>query len=89
MQKFPGEVPWDRTPLLSTLARQVGEDSGEPDAVIVFDPSAFPERGTKSVGVQRQWCVRLGKVDNRQVGVFMDYVPRKGHAPVILHAARI
>jgi SRSO17 transposase len=35
----------------------------------VFDPSAFAKKGTKSVGVARQWCGRLGKVENCQVGV--------------------
>ena len=30
----------------------------------------------------RQWCGRLGKVDNGQVGVFMAYVSRHGHALV-------
>jgi SRSO17 transposase len=82
LQKFVGYVPWDDKPLLATLARQVGEDLGEPDAVIVFDPSAFPKKGTKSVGVARQWCGRLGKVENCQVGVFMAYVSRKDHAIV-------
>jgi SRSO17 transposase len=82
LQKFVGFVPWDHKPLLATLARQVGEDLGQHDAVIVFDPSAFPPKGTKSVGVARQWCGRLGKVDNCQVGVFMAYVSRKGQALV-------
>ena len=82
LQKFVGHVPWDHKPLLDTLARQVGEDLGEPDAVIVFDPSAFPKKGTKSVGVARQWCGRLGKVDNCQVGVYMAYVSGKGHTLV-------
>jgi SRSO17 transposase len=82
LQKFVGFVPWDYKPLLDTLARQVAKDLGEPDAVIVFDPSAFPKKGTKSVGVARQWCGRLGKVDNCQVGVFMAYVSRKSHALV-------
>ncbi|MFO0888799.1 MAG: IS701 family transposase [Isosphaeraceae bacterium] len=82
LQKFVGHVPWDHEPLLETLARQVGEDLGAPDAVIVFDPSAFPKKGTKSVGVARQWCGRLGKVENCQVGVFMAYVSEKGHALV-------
>jgi SRSO17 transposase len=82
LQKFVGFVPWDHRPLLATLARQVGEDLGEPDGVIVFDPSAFPKKGTKSVGVARQWCGRLGKVDNCQVGVFMAYVSRREQALV-------
>jgi SRSO17 transposase len=82
LQKFVGFVPWDHKPLLATLARQVGEDLGEPDALIVFDPSAFAKKGTKSVGVARQWCGRLGKVENCQVGVFMAYVSRKEQALV-------
>ena len=41
LQKFIGDVPWDHQPLLVTLARQIGADLGEPDGVIVFDPSAF------------------------------------------------
>jgi SRSO17 transposase len=82
IQKFIGQVPWDDQPLLETLARQVGEDLGEADGVIVFDPSAFPKKGTKSVGVARQWCGRLGKVENCQVGVYMGYVSRCEHALV-------
>ena len=54
--------------MLAALAGQVGQDLGEPDGVIVFDPSAFAKKGTKSVGVIRQWCGRLGKVENCQVG---------------------
>ena len=33
-----------------------------------------------SVGVKRQWCGHRGKVDNCQVGVYMGYVSRHGHA---------
>jgi SRSO17 transposase len=82
IQKFIGYVPWDHQPLLAMLTDQVGEQLGEPDGVLVFDPSGFPKKGTKSVGVARQWCGRLGKVDNCQVGVYMAYVSRKGHALV-------
>lgn len=84
LQKFLGHVPWDHRPLLDTLVRQVGADLGESDTVLVFDPSAFPKKGTKSVGVARQWCGRLGKVENCQVGIFLAYVSRKGHALVDL-----
>ena len=82
LQEFVGFVSWDHRPMLETLAPQVGDDLGEPDAVIVFDPWAFVKKGTQSVGVARQWCGRLGKVDNCQVGVFMAPVSRKGHALV-------
>jgi SRSO17 transposase len=82
IQKFIGHVPWDHQPLLATLADQVAEQLGEPDAVLVFDPSGFAKKGVKSVGVARQWCGRLGKVENCQVGIYMAYVSRKEHAIV-------
>jgi SRSO17 transposase len=82
LQKFIGQAEWDHRPLLAELARQVGAELGEADGVLVFDPSAFPKRGTESVGVQRQWCGRLGKVDNCQVGVYLGYVSRREHALV-------
>jgi SRSO17 transposase len=50
--------------------------------VIVFDPSAFPKSGKESVGVARQWCGRLGKIDNCQVGITMGYVSAREHTLV-------
>lgn len=82
IQRFIGEVDWDHEPVLNELARQIAREIGRPDAVLVIDPSAFPKKGTASVGVQRQWCGRLGKVDNCQVGVFLSYVTDADHALV-------
>ena len=82
IQRFVGELPWDHNPLLDELNRQVARDLGQPDAVLVFDPSAFPKKGTASVGVKRQWCGRLGKLDNCQVGIFLGYVADSEHALV-------
>jgi SRSO17 transposase len=82
LQKFIGQSEWDYQPLLTTLVQQVGTELAEADAVLVFDPSAFPKKGTESVGVQRQWCGRLGKLDNCQVGIYLAYVSRREHALV-------
>jgi SRSO17 transposase len=82
LQHFIGCAEWDHQPLMMELARQVGQELGEEDGVIVFDPSAFPKQGKKSVGVARQWCGRLGKVDNCQVAVYMAYASRIDHALV-------
>jgi SRSO17 transposase len=82
LQQFIGQSPWDHHPWLTELARQVGQQLGSPDGVLVFDPSAFPKKGQASVGVQRQWCGRLGKVDNCQVGVYLAYVGTSEHALV-------
>jgi SRSO17 transposase len=82
LQHFVGSSTWDHRPLLGELARQVGRELGTPDGVIVFDPSGFPKKGAASVGVQRQWLGRLGKVDNGQVGIFMAYASHREHALV-------
>jgi SRSO17 transposase len=82
LQQFIGQSPWDPRPWLAELARQVGRELGEPDGVLVLDPSAFPKKGPESVGVQRQWCGRLGKIDNCQVGVYLAYVGGGEHALV-------
>src|SRR5271156_968136 len=78
LQRFIGQAEWAHQPLLTELVRQVAAELGEADAVLVFDPSAFPKKGTASVGVQRQWCGRLGKVDNSQGGVGPGYVSGAG-----------
>lgn len=82
LQWFLGVSSWDHEPLRDKLVHQVGERLGEEDGVIVFDPSSFPKSGKESVGVQRQWCGRLGKVENCQVAVCMGYVSSRGHALV-------
>ncbi|MBI3838274.1 MAG: transposase, partial [Planctomycetia bacterium] len=80
LQHFIGTAEWNHQPMLDELCRQVGSELGQPDGVLVIDPSAFPKQGKKSVGVARQWCGRLGKVDNCQVGVYLAYVSRQEHA---------
>ncbi len=82
LQKFIGQGTWDARPLTAQLAREVAADLGEPDGVLVFDPAGFAKKGRASVGVARQWCGRLGKVENCQVGVYLGYVSRREQALV-------
>src|SRR5262249_58251388 len=82
VQKCRGQAPWDEGPLVAEWARQVAAALGEADGVLVFDPSAFPKQGSASAGVQRQWCGRLGKVENCQVAVYLAYASRAEHALV-------
>jgi SRSO17 transposase len=80
LQQFIGQSPWDHRPLVTELVRQVGRQLGSPDGVLVFDPSAFAKKGDASVGVQRQWCGRLGKLENCQVGIYLGYAGPAEHA---------
>jgi SRSO17 transposase len=80
LQRFIGERQWAYQPMLDELTRQVGQEFGEADGVIVLDPSGYEKDGKHSVGVERQWLGRLGKVDNGQVGIYLGYASRKGHA---------
>ena len=82
LQWFVGRSAWDSKPLTNELVRQVGEQLGDENGVLVFDPSGFAKSGRESVGVARQWCGRLGKVDNCQVAVYMGYVSAKEHTLV-------
>ena len=82
IQFFVGRGLWDDDKVMGELRRHVTEDLADPDGVIVFDPTSFPKKGTHSAGVKRQWCGRLGKRENCQVGVFMAYATSKGHGPL-------
>jgi SRSO17 transposase len=82
LQGFIGWDAWDDEPLRHVLIGQVKTHLGQADGVLVFDPSGFPKSGRESVGVARQWCGRLGKVDTCQVAIYLGYVSRKGHTLV-------
>ena len=80
VQHFVGAGAWDDESVMAELRQHVAEELADPDAVLVLDPSAFPKSGYDSCGVQRQWCGRLGKIENCQLGVFLSYVSSKGQA---------
>jgi SRSO17 transposase len=82
LQWFIGVSEWGDELLREELVRQVGRELGDDDGVIVFDPSGFPKSGQESVGTARQWCGRLGKVDNCQVAIYMGYASCREHALV-------
>jgi SRSO17 transposase len=82
LQGCIGWDTWDDAPLREELQGQIRRHLGQGDGVLVCDPSGFPKTGRESVGVARQWCGRLGKVENCQVAISLGYVSRKGHTLV-------
>jgi SRSO17 transposase len=75
LNNFITDSPWDERLVIDQIQKDVSEQIGDPvDGSIHIDESGFPKQGKNSVGVKRQYCGRLGKVDNCQVGVFLGYV---------------
>ena len=72
LQRLLYEVPWDA----DAVCEQLGYEPG----IGVIDESGFIKKGDKSVGVGRQYCGRVGKVENCQVGVFLSYATPLGAA---------
>jgi SRSO17 transposase len=79
LQDFLGVSPWNDDLILGELRRHVSEVWNDPNGVLFGDGSGFPKKGDHSCGVKRQYCGRLGKVENCQIGIFLGYGSRYGH----------
>jgi len=82
LQRFISDVRWDEEQMRWNYHQLVAEAMGEPEGVLMFDETGFVKKGKDSVGVARQYCGTLGKVENCQVGVFAGYASRQGYALV-------
>jgi SRSO17 transposase len=80
LQHFVGAGRWDDNAVKGEMYRHVTEELGDSQGVITLDGHGVAKWGEDSCGVARQWCGRLGKVDNCQVGVFLGYVTPRGKA---------
>ena len=70
LHHFISVSPWDHRPVVDKVARDANELlGGTEDSFLLIDETGFPKKGRDSVGVSRQWCGRLGKVDNCQTAV--------------------
>jgi SRSO17 transposase len=79
LQAFISSGVWQDRELLGEIRRCALEVLGDEDAVWNSDETGFPKKGTKSVGVKRQYSGTLGRTDNCQVAVFANYSSAKGH----------
>ena len=74
LQHFITHSPWNERTVIDRIQRKVGKMIGDrEEGSLHIDETGFPKQGSASVGVQRQYCGRLGKVDNCQVGVVLGY----------------
>jgi SRSO17 transposase len=79
LQAFITTGAWYATAVLAELRCCVLETLADEDAVCNYDETGFPKKGTKSVGVKRQYSGTLGRTDNCQVAVFANYCSARGH----------
>jgi SRSO17 transposase len=82
MQHLLARAAWDTDAVTSELRDFVVEHLGVTDAVLVVDETGDLKKGRHSVGVQRQYTGTAGRIENAQVGVYLGYATRRGHAMV-------
>ena len=80
VQDFLARMRWDADQERDDLRAYVIARLGDADGVLVLDETGFVKKGTKSVGVQRQYSGTAGRIENCQIGVFLGYASRHGHA---------
>jgi SRSO17 transposase len=78
MQHVLGRAIWSADAVRDDLRTYVVEHLGEPDAVLVVGETGFLKKGTKSVGVARQYSGTAGRVEHCQIGVFLVYATARG-----------
>jgi SRSO17 transposase len=78
MQRLLATADWDAEQVREDLRAYVVEHLGDPEAVLVVDETGFLKKGTKSVGVQRQYSGTAGRIENCQIGVFLAYASAAG-----------
>ena len=82
MQRFVSDAVWEDERILTKYRSMVNDDLGDPDGVLIFDETSFVKKGQDSIGVSKQYCGSVGKVENCQVGVFAVYASPQGYALV-------
>ena len=73
VQRLLATAHWDADHVRDDLRSYVVEHLGHPEAVLVIDETGFLKKGTKSVGVKRQYSGTAGRIENCQIGVFLAY----------------
>jgi SRSO17 transposase len=83
MQRFLNLTSWDADALRDMNRDYAMENLGDPDGILIADPTGFAKKGKKSASVQRQYSGTLGRVDNCQIATFLAYVNSDGDRVLI------
>lgn len=80
VQRLLRTARWDADAVRDDLRAYVVEHLGDAEAVLVIDETGFLKKGSKSVGVARQYSGTAGRIENCQIGVFLACASPRGHA---------
>ncbi len=80
IQRLLNTYEWDTDLVRDDLRSYVVEYLTDPQSVLIVDETGFIKKGTKSVGVQRQYSGTAGRIENCQLGVFLAFASTKGRA---------
>jgi SRSO17 transposase len=86
IQHFLGRARWDAAAVRDDLRPYLVQHMGDPQAVLVLDETGFLKKGYQSAGVARQYSGTAGRIEHCQIGMFLAYASRHGHA--LLDCAR-
>jgi SRSO17 transposase len=79
-QRVLSHVLWDQDAARDLCRDYALEHLGAADGVLIVDETGFLKKGEHSAGVARQYSGTAGRIENAQIGVFLAYASRKGHA---------
>jgi SRSO17 transposase len=82
LQHLLSGAVWDHDAVRDDVRALLAEHLGDPGAVLVLDETGDLKKGSRTVGVQRQYTGTAGKVDNAQVAVSLAYATPAGHGVV-------
>lgn len=80
LQRFMKECRWHHETMELENQILLSPLIADPQGMINADSCEFIKKGKESVGVSRQYCGAIGKVENCQSGVFVGYSSEKGYA---------
>jgi SRSO17 transposase len=78
LQHFVGAGAWSDDRVRTEMRDHIVKEIGDPAGVLILDGSGVKKQGSDSVGVTRQYCGRLGKIENCQVGIYLAYSTPRG-----------
>ncbi|MFE9623535.1 IS701 family transposase [Streptomyces sp. NPDC006527] len=82
LQHLLGRAQWDADLVRDDLRAFVLGHLADDRAVLVVDETFDLKKGTRTVGVQRQYTGTAGRIENAQVAVYLTYASQHGHAAI-------